>query len=127
MDDRADALARGGSAERATVLDVMVRQPKMLALDATVAEARAALEDDHVHMLLLTEHGLLLGTLVRGDLPREARPTDRAQTFAVLQGRTVDGDIGADEARQLLLDRGHRRLAVVGADGTLLGLSLIHI
>jgi hypothetical protein len=50
-------------------MDVVVRLPKTMGPRATVAEARAAFEDDHVHMLLLTDNGRLLGALVPGDLP----------------------------------------------------------
>ena len=47
-----------------TVADVVVRLPKTLTLTTTVGEARAEFADDHVHMLLLTANGFLLGTLV---------------------------------------------------------------
>ena len=73
-------------------------------------------------MLLLTERGILLGTLLRCDLPAKAAGSECARTYAVLEGRTVTGEVSAEVARQLLLTWGHRRLAVVGQDGTLRGL-----
>lgn len=109
-----------------TVLDVVVRLPKTLAATVTVSAARAALEDDHVHMLLLTDDGRLLGTLVRSDLPAAApgdAPDDRpALPYAVLAGRTVRPDLDAEAVRRLLVERGERRRAVVDGSGVLLGL-----
>jgi CBS domain-containing protein len=104
-----------------TVADVVVRLPKTLAPDASVADARAVLEDDHVHMLLLTVDGILVGTLVRDDLAG-AEPDAPARTHAVLAGRTVAPDVPAEEAWRLLVGRRLRRLAVVDATGRLVGL-----
>ena len=105
-----------------TVGDVVVRLPKTLPPALTVAEARAAFEDDHVHLLLVTEAGRLLGTLTRDDLPADADGTAPALGHAVLRGRTIAADVPADEARRLLLEQGRRRLAVVDDAGRLLGL-----
>ena len=104
------------------VLDVVVRLPKTMSPRATVAEARAAFADDHVHMLLLTEGGRLLGTLVAGDLPSSGAEDDPASNYAPLEDRTVPPHFPAEEARQLLLSTGHRRRAVVDHSGRLLGL-----
>ena len=52
-----------------SVADVVVRLPKAVLADARLAAARAALDDDHVHMVLLTHEGRLVGTILRGDLP----------------------------------------------------------
>ena len=46
----------------------MVSAPTTLRPTATVAEARRFFEDDHVHMALIARSGVLLGTVVRGDL-----------------------------------------------------------
>ena len=46
------------------VRDVMLRNPKTLSARASVDEVRAALTNDHVHMVLMTEGGVLLGTVV---------------------------------------------------------------
>ena len=104
------------------VLDVVVRLPKTMGPRATVAEARAAFADDHVHMLLLTEGGRLLGTLVAGDLPGSGADDAPASDYATLEGRTVPPHLPAEEARQLLLSTGQRRRAVVDHSGRLLGL-----
>jgi CBS domain-containing protein len=108
--------------EERSVIDVVVRLPKTMGPHATVADARAAFEDDHVHMILLTEQGRLLGTLVRDDIPRPRRDRARALRFATLKGRTTSPQVPAEEARQLLVATGQRRLAVVDHSGHLLGL-----
>lgn len=105
-----------------TVAEVVVRLPKTLGPTATVEQARSAFEHDHVHMLLLTDDGRLLGTLVRADLPADAPGADPALPYAVLAGRTLAPAVGADEARRLLVSRDERRAAVVDADGRLVGL-----
>ncbi|MGC4111784.1 MAG: CBS domain-containing protein [Nocardioides sp.] len=104
-----------------TVSDVCLHAPKTLGAGATVADARRALADDHVHLVLLTDHGRLLGTLTRADLP----PSDddaAAVAHAVLDGRTIRPDACAEEALRQLVARGGRRLAVVDDLGNLLGL-----
>ena len=105
-----------------TVAEVVVRLPKTLGPEATVDQARSAFDDDHVHMLLLTEDGRLLGTLVRADVPPDAAGADPALRYAVLAGRTLAPTVGADEARRLLVSRDERRAAVVDAGGRLVGL-----
>ncbi len=105
-----------------TILDVVVRWPKTMPPEATVAQARAALADDHVHMLLITAEGRLVGTLIRADLPPEVPDDGPAIQHATLAGRTVGPDVALEDARELLVSRGQRRLAVVAEDGSLLGL-----
>jgi CBS domain-containing protein len=105
-----------------SVLDVVVRLPKTMGPRATVAEARAAFADDHMHMLLLTEGGRLLGTLVARDLPRSGADDTPASGYATLDGRTVPPQLSAEGARQLLLTTGQRRRAVIDSSGGLLGL-----
>jgi CBS-domain-containing membrane protein len=104
------------------VLDVVVRLPKTMGPRATVAEARAAFADDHVHMLLLTDKGRLLGTLVPSDLPASGAFDAPASGYATLDGRTVPPYLPAEDARQLLLSTGQRRRAVVDPSGRLLGI-----
>jgi CBS domain-containing protein len=104
------------------VMDVVVRLPKTMGPQATVAEARAAFEDGHVHMLLLTEGGQLRGTLIASDLPRSGADDASASDYATLKGRTVPPQLSAEDARQLLLTAGQRRRAVVDSSGQLLGL-----
>ncbi|GAB6985032.1 CBS domain-containing protein [Nocardioides pyridinolyticus] len=106
------------------VHDVVVRLPKTLSRATSVAEARAAFDDDHVHMLLLVDDDArLLGTLVRDDLPdAEDETPPAAMEHSVLRDRTVPPGVPAEAALQLLLSRGERRRAVIDQDGRLLGL-----
>jgi CBS domain-containing protein len=104
-----------------TVAEVMVTRPKTMTSDASVAAVREVLEDDHVHMVLLTERDVLRGTVVRTDLVG-ACDADPVLPSARLAGRTVPPHASAEAARQLLLARGERRLAVVDGEGALLGL-----
>ncbi|MEV1122048.1 CBS domain-containing protein [Actinosynnema sp. NPDC049800] len=105
-----------------TVGDVVVRRPKTLPVDASVDQARACFADDHVHLLLLTESGRLMGTLVRTDLPDNLDDTDLALPHSRVSGRTVPADMPAEEAYELLTTSGQRRRAVVDDNGTLMGL-----
>lgn len=108
--------------ENKRVHEVVVHLPKTMSEELTVAQARAALEEGHVHMLLITAAGRLLGTLVRGDLPLLGSDSTRALGFAVLRGRTVSPDVAATAAMCTMLESGQRRLAVVDEGGALLGL-----
>lgn len=104
-----------------TVREVMLANPKTLSADASIAEARAALGNDHVHMVLLTEGRTLGGTLTRTDLP-PAGSDGLALFWSTLSGRTVSPETPTRVVQDLLIERGLRRVAVVDADGSLLGL-----
>lgn len=110
------------SAQQPTVADAMIADPKTLGVGLSVAEAREALGDTHVHMLLLTRDGVLLGTLVREDLQPPVDPRRPAVTLAILAGRTTGPDRPLDEARRLMDQSMARRLAVTDSAGRLLGL-----
>ncbi len=100
----------------------MLRHPKVISARACVEEVRAALTNDHVHMVLLTEGSTLVGTLVRTDLPLAAQGRDLAMRWSTLRQRTVPPAARVEDVQQLLIERGLRRTAVVDHDGTLLGL-----
>ncbi|QWZ09950.1 hypothetical protein KRR39_09595 [Nocardioides panacis] len=102
--------------------EVMLRRPKTLSARASVAEVRAALADDHVHMVLLTDGASLVGTLVGADLPPQAPAAAPALSWSRLLERTVPPDAAAETVQALLVERGLRRMAVVDHEGTLLGL-----
>ena len=106
-----------------SVADVMLNQPKTTESNATIGQARALLEDDHVHMvLLLDSKGKLRGTIVRGDIPEGAHPSALARDVSRLCGRTVSADARALDVLRNLVSRGARRLAVVDEHLMLLGL-----
>ncbi len=105
-----------------TVAEVMVRRPKVLPADATLGQVRAAFEDDHVHMVLLTRGTVLCGTVLRCDVPAAAPDALEALPHARLTGRTIPPTAPADAALRWLVARQQRRLAVVDDHGELLGL-----
>ena len=106
------------------VADVMIRAPKTLPSDASVAQALSALSDEHVHLLLLVDHGRLVGTVTRSDLGRSTPPppAGRALDHASLDGRVVGPAAAADVVMRRMHADGVRRLAVTCPDGRLLGL-----
>ena len=104
------------------VADVMVSAPTTLRPTATVAEARRFFEDDHVHMALIARSGVLLGTVVRGDLLVPGDDEMPALSRSRLIGRTVAPAESAEAARVRLIRQGQRRLAVVDDSGALAGL-----
>jgi CBS-domain-containing membrane protein len=104
-----------------SVREVMLRHPKTHPARASVMQARAALSNDHVHLVLLTEGRRLVGTLTRTDLPPPGT-LGPALAWSTLVGRTVSPDTPTKVAHGLLIGQGIRRLAVVDADGSLLGL-----
>ena len=105
-----------------TVSDVMITAPKTHPHDAAVSTIREAFEDDHVHMILLTRDGLLLGTLVRDDIPAHVPADWPALTLATLHGRTITPTDSLDDVWLRLETSGSRRIAVVDDLNTLLGL-----
>jgi CBS domain-containing protein len=107
---------------RGAVADAMVTRPWTHGADLDVAAAREAFTDSHVHMLLLTERGVLRGTLVREDLSPRLDPDLPALEVALLAGRTAAPDASLGDAVAFMRRHGSRRLAVVDADLRLLGL-----
>ncbi len=105
-----------------TVKDVMVTAPATMRPTATVADARAFFEDDHVHMALIATSGRLLGTLVRADLDDLDDDAAPALSRSRLEGRSVALDEPAEDVRVRLIAHGLRRLAVVDDAGALAGL-----
>jgi len=105
-----------------TVKDVMVTAPATMRPTATVADARAFFEDDHVHMALIASSGRLLGTLVRADLDDLDDDAAPALSRSRLDGRSVALYEPAEDVRVRLIAHGLRRLAVVDDAGALAGL-----
>ena len=120
VDHRTD-MASPTTGNQPTVAEIMIHNPKTLNARASVADVRAALDDDHVHMVLLTDGTTLAGALVASDLP-PASADGPALAWSRLTGRTVPPDYPISDVLDLLNEREARRVAVVGADHTLLGL-----
>jgi hypothetical protein len=110
-----------GAQTSGVVRGVMLTEPKTLPACASVDDARAVLAGDHVHMVLLTQGATLLGTLTGADLV-DVPADEPALAWSVLSGRTVPPDASAGVVLGLLVRASSRRLAVVDADRTLLGL-----
>jgi CBS domain-containing protein len=100
----------------------MVTRPTTHRATTTVGELRAFFADDHVHMALLVDDGLLLATVERPDL--DSATDDRAPVLplAKLQGRTISPHAPVAAARMNMLRSGRRRLAVTTQENALLGL-----
>ena len=100
--------------------DLMLRDPKTLPASATVDEVRGQLANPKVQMVLLAEHGKLLGAVTA--IPDAARGGESALDYA----DTNPGTIGPSASGRAAFDQTaaspHRRTIVVDDDGTLLGL-----
>ncbi|MCW2868525.1 MAG: hypothetical protein JWR20_2713 [Marmoricola sp.] len=112
----------GAPTSGATVGEAMITRPHLHPADLTVDQARAALDDAHVHLLLLVQDGRLLGTLTRDDLADQHPGADPARPLARLEGRVVPAGAPLAPVTEEMAARGARRLAVVDDDGGLLGL-----
>ena len=113
---------RPGAADARRVSEVMVTIPKTMPVATTVAQAIDAFADPHVHMLLIAEDGVLLGTLVREDLDPEPPAATPAVAVSALHGRVVPPERFVAEALLDMQQQGLRRLAVVDVEQRLLGL-----
>lgn len=105
-----------------TAREAMITRPALHPADLTVGAAHHALADPHVHLLLLVEAGRLVGTLDRADLEHATHEDQPAREVAVLDGRTTSPDVDVAPVGAEMTATGRRRLAVVDADGALLGL-----
>jgi CBS domain-containing protein len=103
------------------VEEIMLREPRTLSPDATVAEARRAFENPRERLLLVAREGVFLGAV-----SREALTDDLAgdATLAALvdDGPRVTPEDSVEHALALLEADGGERLPVVAADGGLVGL-----
>lgn len=104
-----------------SVADAALGRPKVLAAGATAREARAALADGHVHAMPVVEDGLLLAVVERADLEGVPDPTPAALVGS-LAGRTVAPTADLASTWAGMAAEGRRRLAVVDAEGRLVGL-----
>jgi CBS domain-containing protein len=108
------------TAKGEVVADVMLLNPKTLSVDATVSDARVALENPSVQMLLLTDGPTFAGAIT--DLPTDALPGQRALEFADSTPETIGPDEPAPTGFARTAANPHRRLVVVDDEARLLGL-----
>ena len=89
----------------------MVRRPKTLPADVTVADARKAFENASVKMLLLVEGDRFRGAVTA--IPPEADPGELALTFVDESPATVTADMPAAEALARLDYKPNGRMIVL--------------
>jgi predicted transcriptional regulator len=117
-----DTIARDDAAGR-RVRDVMVRRPKTMPADATVAELREHFTNPRVQTALLADGGRFAGAIAPSELPDDAPPTDPARSYARVDVPTMGPDATMADALALMDSRGDHRLVVLDGDGaTLVGL-----
>ena len=100
--------------------DLMLRQPKALPGNATVAEVRAVLANPKVQMVLLADGGTFRGAIT--NLPDAAFDADSALVYAEPNPETISPTEPGEVAFELANASSHRRVIVLGDDRELLGL-----
>jgi CBS domain-containing protein len=100
--------------------DLMLREPKTLAGDATVAQVREQLANPKVQLVLLADGRAFKGAVTA--LPTEATPTERALTYAEQDPETIPPDASEEEAFARAVASPNRRVIVLDDDRNLLGL-----
>ena len=105
------------------VRDVMVRRPKTLPADASVADLREHFTNPRVRTALLADGGRFAGAIAPEELPADAPATDAASAYARADVPTLPPDATMADALALMDRRGDHRLVVLDGDGaTLVGL-----
>ena len=98
----------------------MLREPKTLTGDASVAEVREQLANPKVQMVLLADGSVFKGAVTA--LPTEAAPTEPAVAYAEQTPETIPPEASADEAFARAAASPTRRVIVLDDDHNLLGL-----
>jgi len=99
--------------ERA-VSDVMLRNPKTLASDVTVAEARAALEHEGTYAVLLVDGSRFRGAV--SAIPADADPDGPALRFVDEAAPVAHEDTPVSDALALLDEKSHGRVVVLDGE-----------
>jgi CBS-domain-containing membrane protein len=100
--------------------DLMLRDPKTLNAEASVAEARELLADPKVQMVLLADGRAFKGAVT--DIPADASPRDRAVTYVDANAELISPDASDDEAFERATASPNRRVIVLDQENNLLGL-----
>jgi CBS domain-containing protein len=103
-----------------TAADLMLREPKTLAGDASVAEVREQLANPKVQMVLLADGRTFKGAVT--ELPDEAAPSESAIAYRDESPETIVPDASADEAFARADASPNRRVIVLDDEDNLLGL-----
>jgi predicted transcriptional regulator len=103
-----------------TVADVMMRRPKTLPADVTVAGAQEALGNASVKLLLLVDGDRFVAAV--SDVPADADPQAPAVMYGDDEPPTAAADVPISAALEYLEHRPSGRLIVLDDQRTLLGL-----
>lgn len=104
------------------VEDVMLRGPRTVAPETTVAEARETFENPRVRLLLVARGDAFLGAVKRETLSDELGGGVTLEALTLDDGTLVAPADPVDRAVELLELHQTDRLPVVDDDGTLVGL-----
>lgn len=119
--DRAQ-VTRGDAAPQ-LVRDVMLKSPKTLSADTSVAAAREFFANPKMITALLVDGAAFAGALDRDDLPADAADTAPARPHAHRDVATISPDRCMQDALAVLDEHHTNRLVVIDDDGaTLAGL-----
>ena len=102
--------------------DVMLRAPRTVAPETTVAEARAMFENARVRLLLVARAGSFLGTITRTSIPDDAAGDLALGTLVTTNGDLVAPHDPLARVVELLEARQTDRLPVVSDEGAIVGL-----
>jgi CBS domain-containing protein len=100
--------------------DLMLRNPKTLPAEASVAEVREQLANSRVEMVLLADGRTFKGAVTH--VSPDAAPDDRALDHADTDPQVVSPQAPADEAFERAAASPNRRVIVLDDDRNLLGL-----
>lgn len=104
------------------VAHVMLRAPRTVAPETTVAQARELFENPRVRLLLVARAGVFLGAIRRESLPGEAAGDQTLDTLEQADCAMVSPHDAVSRAVELLDAHGTDRLPVVADDGAIVGL-----
>lgn len=100
----------------------MLTKPKLHPGSTSVGELRRLFLDDHVHMALLVHEGRLVTAIERRDLSPAVSDETPARLLGRTSGRTISPDVPLGDVLAAMRQADRRRLAVVGADGMVVGM-----
>jgi CBS domain-containing protein len=100
--------------------DLMLREPKTLTAQASVAEVRDQLANPRVQIVLLADGGAFKGAVTQ--IPPDAAPDARALDHADTDPDVLSPHASADEAFERATASPNRRVVVLDDDRNLLGL-----
>ncbi len=99
---------------------MMLREPKTMTAEASVAEVREQLANPKVQMVLLADGGMFKGAVTH--VPADASGRDRALAYIDAEPEVISPHASADEAFERASTSPNRRVIVLDEDDKLLGL-----